>query len=178
MLINLVFICDILINFRTTYIHSKTAEEVMNPREIAFQYLKMKFWIDLLASIPFDSIGLILFSSSSSSMLRLFALLKLTRVLRLGKIIAIMKVKDDIKLSLRLFKLIFFLVLYLHCLGCIWYYIVIDSKNWLPPYDYVWIGTDYYDRNLYYRYFASVYHSILIFCGNDVGPRGDYQIVF
>ena len=112
--INLFFIADIVISFRTTYIHSKTGEEVMEIKAIAKKYLQMRFWVDLLASIPFDTIGLIFFSSNSGSMLQLFSLLKLTRVLRLGRIIAIMKVKDDIKLSLRLLKLIFFLILYLH----------------------------------------------------------------
>ena len=71
-------------------------------KAIAAQYLKLRFWVDLIASIPFDTISLLFFSSNSGSMLQLFSLLKLTRVLRLGKIIAIMRVKDDIKLSLRL----------------------------------------------------------------------------
>jgi hypothetical protein len=115
--VNAVFFLDIIISFRTTFIHPTTGKEVVNLYHIATNYLKLRFWADLLATIPFDTIGTLLFESSSGSLLQLFSLLKLVRVLRLGRIISIMKVKDDIKLSLRLLKLIFFLILYLHCLG-------------------------------------------------------------
>jgi len=81
---------------------------------IAWNYLKFRFWIDFLATIPFDTGAELLISNNDSGVLQLFSLLKLVRVLRLGKLIAIMKVKDDIKLSLRLIKLVFFLILYLH----------------------------------------------------------------
>ena len=112
--INLIFVVDIITNFRTSFMHQRTGDEVMDLREIAKQYIKIQFWVDLLACIPFDLVGQYFFSSEDGSLLQLFSLLKLIRVLRLSRIIAIMKVKDDIKLSLRLIKLIFFLILYLH----------------------------------------------------------------
>ena len=111
---NFVFLLDIIINFRTTFIHSKTGKEVMDLWEIAQNYLKGRFWIDFLATIPLDFAAKYIFQLNSSSGIQLFALLKLVRVLRLGRLISIMKVKDDIKLSLKLIKLVFFLVLFLH----------------------------------------------------------------
>jgi hypothetical protein len=42
-------------------------------------------------------------------------MLKLLRVLRLGRIITYMNSTDEIKLSLKLLKVFFFLVMYLHC---------------------------------------------------------------
>jgi len=46
------FIADILINFRTTYLHN--GEVVSDPRKIAVNYIKTWFLIDAAAAIPFD----------------------------------------------------------------------------------------------------------------------------
>lgn len=47
------FIVDILINFRTTYVN--VADEVeSDPAKIAMHYLRGWFLIDLVAAIPFD----------------------------------------------------------------------------------------------------------------------------
>ena len=68
--------------------------------------------------------------------------------------------------------------MYLHCVGCAWYYIVKQNKEWIPPLDYVYITTDLYDKNNFYKYCSSVYHSVLMLGGNDVGPRGEFQYIF
>ena len=53
--IDLIFLCDILITFRLTYIDDYGNEEV-RPSKIAINYLKGQFWIDLFATIPIDTI--------------------------------------------------------------------------------------------------------------------------
>ena len=55
------FIVDILINFRTTYVNKKD-EVVSHPGKIAIHYFKGWFLIDVVAAIPFD---LLLFGSGS-----------------------------------------------------------------------------------------------------------------
>jgi hypothetical protein len=55
-LIDIFFIMDIAINFRTSYLDPTLGHEVSDPKKIAKQYLKGRFWIDLLASISFDII--------------------------------------------------------------------------------------------------------------------------
>ena len=47
------FIIDILINFRTTYVN-KNDEVVSHPGKIAVHYFKGWFIIDVVAAIPFD----------------------------------------------------------------------------------------------------------------------------
>ena len=141
-------------------------------------YLKGRFWIDLLATIPFDNFAEIIFGSGNASLLSIFSLMKLVRVLRLSRIISLMKVANEVKLSLKLGKLVFFLVMYLHCAGCAWYYIVIVDKEWIPPLDYVFVTTDFYEEQLDFRYFSSIYHSVLMLTGNDIGPRGVGQYIF
>lgn len=116
-LIDLLFAIDLIVYFRTTFIHEKTGNEVIEPVDIAKAYLKGRFWIDLLATIPFDTFAEVVIGIESSSFLSIFSLLKLVRVLRLNRIISIMKVANEVKLPLKLGKLVFFLSMYLHCLG-------------------------------------------------------------
>ena len=116
-IIDFIFFLDLIVNFRTTFIHQKTGNEIIEPKAIALIYLKGRFWIDLLATIPFDTFAELIIGSENGSVLSIFSLLKLVRVLRLNRIISIMKVTNEVKLSLKLGKLIFFLTMYLHCLG-------------------------------------------------------------
>ena len=59
--VDVTFIIDILINFRTTYVNSND-EVVSHPGKIAVHYLRGWFLIDLVAAIPFD---LLLFGSDT-----------------------------------------------------------------------------------------------------------------
>ena len=65
--IDVFFFIDIIVNFRTTYINTKTAEEITTPNLIAFNYLKTRFVIDFLATIPFDLIGGLIFVSEEDT---------------------------------------------------------------------------------------------------------------
>ena len=53
--IDLLFALDIAVNFRTTYICEKTGREVVEGQRIARNYFfGNRFFVDLMASIPFD----------------------------------------------------------------------------------------------------------------------------
>jgi hypothetical protein len=56
--INLLFIMDMFVNFKTTYLDDNF-DEVLNSKKIAVNYLKGRwFVIDLISAVPFDLIGL------------------------------------------------------------------------------------------------------------------------
>ena len=56
----MLFISDIIVTFRTTYIHPRTGEEIVRSWKIAKHYLlSFRFPIDLFASIPFDFLVLV-----------------------------------------------------------------------------------------------------------------------
>jgi len=116
-IIDMLFMLDILINFRTSILNKKTGEDIQDSKLIAINYLKGKFWVDFLASIPFDFISVLFIDSGNNLVLELFSLLKLVRILRLSRLITYMNLKDDVKMSLKLGKLIFFLIMYIHCIG-------------------------------------------------------------
>lgn len=172
------FFMDILIVFRTSYVNSYTGEEILYSNKIVWNYLFGRFWIDLLATIPFDVIGLAIFGGSTAG-LQLFGVLKLVRIARLSKIIAYLNVKEDFKLILKLIKLVFFLMMYLHLLGCTWFFIVKQKEEWIPPLDYVFVVSNFFNEDNAYKYWMSVYHAVLVQTGNDIGPRrSTFQVFF
>lgn len=61
LMVDIMFIIDILINFRTTYVNTNE-EVVSHPGKIAIHYFKGWFLIDMVAAIPFD---LLIFGSGS-----------------------------------------------------------------------------------------------------------------
>lgn len=126
------FFVDILVSFRTTYINERTGAEVKDVKMIGRYYLRGQFTIDMLATLPFDTIGEILFSSDNATF-KFFGALKLVRVLRLSKIITYLRSTEEFKAFLKLNKLIFFLIIYLHCFGCMWWWIIRTEKEWIPP---------------------------------------------
>lgn len=113
--IDFIFILDVIISFRTSVIIESTAAEIFDNRKIAMMYLRGRFWIDFPASIPFDLFTYIFPGLGGSQLtLQLIGLLKLVRVLRLSRLITYLNVKSELKMSLKLAKLIFFLILFLH----------------------------------------------------------------
>ena len=64
--IDVLFLIDIIINFRTTFINSKTGDEISDTTLVAKHYICKneiiyfvggRFWIDFLATVPFDTIA-------------------------------------------------------------------------------------------------------------------------
>ena len=53
-IVDVMFIVDIMINFRTTYVEQKTQLIISEPKKIAIHYLKTWFFVDFGAAIPFD----------------------------------------------------------------------------------------------------------------------------
>ena len=44
-----------------------------------------------------------------------------------------MKSENDVKAGLKIFKMILFLILYLHIFSCYYWSIISDSGIWVPP---------------------------------------------
>ena len=111
------FLLDIFISFRCVTYDDK-GEEESGGWVMAKDYLKTTFLIDVLATFPFD------FLVTDSSQVEILGVLKLGRILRLSKIIRYLRTTNDVKASLRIFKMVLFLSVYLHCYTCMWWVIV------------------------------------------------------
>ncbi|XP_054168573.1 potassium voltage-gated channel subfamily H member 7-like [Oppia nitens] len=133
LLVDVMFIVDILINFRTTFVN-KNDEIVSHPGKIALNYLKGWFLIDVVAAIPFD---LLLFGSQNDETTTLIGLLKTARLLRLVRVARKIDRYSEYGAAV-LILLVAAFALVAHWLACIWYAIgnaerpVLDSKiGWL-----------------------------------------------
>lgn len=109
--------------FRTTYYDLTSGDEVFSGKLTAISYLKTRFFIDFVSTVPVDTIAELL-TGQKNPVLKLFSLLKLVRITRLSKMIARMNVTQHTKNLLKLFQLLFQVVMYLHCSGCLWFVIV------------------------------------------------------
>ena len=133
--VDVTFGVDIIINFRTSYINTKTGFEITNNKSVILNYIKSgRFFVDLSATIPWEILLAAIDPTASSKQLRLFGLFKLIRLLRLNRIIRYMKVRQDFKLGMRLIQLLFGLFLLIHWVACIWF-ITIKNDFWVPPRD-------------------------------------------
>lgn len=117
--VDVIFVLDIFIVFRTTILDDDSGEEIRDGKVIASKYLKGRFTVDFLSTVPFDYIALvscsfhsfkvilytplsdslnlfllqIFLDSASAKQFQLFGLLKLIRVLRLNRIIMYLNLK-------------------------------------------------------------------------------------
>ncbi|XP_072311602.1 voltage-gated inwardly rectifying potassium channel KCNH6 isoform X2 [Eucyclogobius newberryi] len=116
LLVDVLFIVDIVINFRTTYV-DQNDDVVTQPVRIAKHYMKGWFPIDLFAAVPFD---LLIFRSGSDEMATLTSLLKTARLLRLVRVARKLDRYSEYGAAV-LFLLMCTFVLIAHWLACIWY---------------------------------------------------------
>lgn len=171
--VNIVFIFDIGVNFRTTYINTKTGIEIWEPKLIAKKYLLGgRFWIDLLSSIPLDSLQI-----DQLSVLGALGMLKLIRTARISKIIQHLNVSQLAKTYLKTAQLLFNLMLFIHLQACIWWLIIIVQETWVPTMDYIFFSTTLYNEGIWVQYWSSMYHSVMLFGVNEMASRTTFVLV-
>ncbi|KAL7047400.1 hypothetical protein ACKWTF_002890 [Chironomus riparius] len=131
------FIVDIILNFRTTFVSSK-GEVVSDSKLICLNYLRGWFVVDFLAAIPFDHLYASNLLSGEESHIHL---VKLTRLLRLARLLQKMdRYSQYTAMILTLLMVCFSLVA--HWLACIWY--VVAEKERLygdQEFDVGWINS-------------------------------------
>ncbi|KAF7697817.1 potassium voltage-gated channel subfamily H member 6a [Silurus meridionalis] len=118
LVVDVMFIIDIIINFRTTYVN-RNDEVVSHPGRIAQHYFKGWFLIDIVAAIPFD---LLIFRSGPDEpqTTTLIGLLKTARLLRLVRVARKLDRYSEYGAAV-LFLLMCTFALIAHWLACIWY---------------------------------------------------------
>ncbi|XP_051850409.1 potassium voltage-gated channel subfamily H member 4 isoform X3 [Antechinus flavipes] len=114
--VEMLFILDIILNFRTTYV-SQTGQVVSAPRSIGLHYLATWFFIDLIAALPFDL--LYAFNITVTSLVHLLKTVRLLRLLRLLQ--KLDRYSQYSAMVLTLLMSVFALLA--HWMACIWYVI-------------------------------------------------------
>ena len=139
-IIDVFFLFDIALNFRTAYVDDATGNIVTNNKKMALRYLRTWFILDLVASFPFDwcASGVSFYRrragesggneggsfAALAALLRLLKLLKLLRLLRLARLLKLLRGLEDEILhavnaqTLRLLVIVLVVILIAHWNGC------------------------------------------------------------
>ena len=123
---------DILLNFRTGHVHD--GHLVMDPKAIAAHYFEFWFWIDIIATIPFEIFGTLFENKSSRKAIKLVKWFKIPRLMRLGRVVKYLR---QYAKFYSLIMVTFGVILATHMFGCIFVAII----NPCGQYEY-----DYYTK--------------------------------
>lgn len=169
-MIDATFIIDLIINFRTMAIQSHSNILLKDCKSISKKYITSgRFFVDLIASLPIESLSEALGANVSSGTLKLFKLLKLVRLLRLGKIFHYLRMRKSIKTGIKFGLLTLYLILVLHWIDMFNYFAILEHKIWVPAKDESMETTQIY-TNYSIGYLDWFYYACLFLLGNDSMP--------
>uniref|UniRef100_UPI0037E951AD potassium voltage-gated channel subfamily H member 4a n=1 Tax=Semicossyphus pulcher TaxID=241346 RepID=UPI0037E951AD len=114
--VEMLFILDIILNFRTTYV-SQSGQVVYDARSIYLHYCTTWFFVDLIAALPFDL--LYVFNITVTSLVHLLKTVRLLRLLRLLQKLDRYSQYSAVVLTL----LMSVFALLAHWMACVWYVI-------------------------------------------------------
>ena len=134
-----------------------------------------RFGVDLVASVPVEVVTL-MFQSASSNF-KFLGMLKLVRLLRLGRMITFLKANQKLRFSMKLGQLVFFVFLLNHWVACVWYFVTARDQEWFPPKDLDFRQTGAYSESPLERYNLFFYYGVIILVGTEVLPRDDTELV-
>ena len=134
LIVDVYFICDLFLSFRTAYWDANGLLEA-NLKRIAVTYMKGWFIIDLTSSLPLQYVMLIANagkekssnpgetdSSAAVRTLKAFRLLRMMKLLRLRKMLSIFKkYQDFMSTYMRLVALLLGIMFMMHLLSCFFY---------------------------------------------------------
>ena len=169
------FIVDIFVNFRTIYRDSKTDDEIRNWKKISARYLfQGRFIVDLMASLPLEVMESIFGTNEN---LKFLGMLKLIRLLRLGRMITFLKANRKLKFGMKILQLIFMLLMCIHWMNCAWYYITVINKTWFPPKDIDFRETKLFNSSYLDEYIMMYYYGMLTLVANELIPTNSTELV-
>ena len=176
-LIDVVFFIDIIFRFRTTFIDPISGEEIMDSLLITKRYIfSSNFVQDILSTLPIN-----VFVEDGPIILELLGLLKILRVFRISSVIMNANTSQENKACLKVLQLVFFMFLYIHLMGCFWYFIVRIEEKWIPNMDFIWFGSpqvfDFYAFDTMRSYLVSFYIGFYLFGVGEVCPRTQLEII-
>jgi len=177
--LDVAYILDVLVFARSSYVDLVTGEEVTAWDRIVVNYATSgKLAVDLISAVPFDVITWVTDDYEEMQLLTLTKILRLLRLLRLSKILMFAQTRANVKLALKLCQLLFLFVTYLHAQACFWYIITSSAQHYIPPALYVDHHPDLYSDSTLRKYAYSLYMSVYMMAGAEIGPRTEWERIF
>ena len=175
--IDAAYLADIVVYLRSTYIDLQTGEEVSDIRRITKKYVwSSRFLVDVLSGVPFDVISN---TTGKYPEIQLIGIVKVLRLLRLRRLLMFMQAKARVKLSLKLCHLLFLFITYLHLFACFWFMLISTYAVYIPPGLYIYHHHNHiYDESIWRQYAFSLYMSVYMLTGAEIGPRTPWERIF
>ena len=173
--VDAMFFFDIVINFRSAYEHPKTGKLITSCKSISIRYVVYgRFPVDLVASLPLEIITLIPLDQRN---LKFLGMLKMVRLLRLGRMITFLKAYQKLKFSIKFGQLVFFLLLTVHWTNWTWYLITSSSQTWFPPKDIDSQETIAFTGDSISRYLLFYYYGLVSLVGGELLPTTSSELI-
>ena len=177
-MVDLFFLLDVIIRFRTSFLDTKKSVEVRDPHIIGKQYLKGSFALDFISSVPFSVFASSDEGSAIGDLLDALGLLKLLRLSRLFTTVQRSNLAQDIKVYLKVVMMAIILLVFIHVLSCIWFSVASSQERWVQNMDFMYGGqSNAYqgffegDDAFWRQYFVLLYTGFYIFGVGEIVPR-------
>ena len=168
--------------FFTSYFDQHDGKEINDSRLIFKGYIfSFRFLFDFFALL---GAGVV---TDYLPYLKIFGIFKVARIFRLGTVVTKANVHQDIKSAMILFKITFYLCLWLHLNACTFYYVASlslddpEQGNWYPVLDMANINESTWsreDESVIKKYLIFYYYAILILGCNELVPVNKYEMLF
>jgi len=137
-MVDFIFLIDIIITFRTTYLDTDLGKEETDTHKIAIRYLRGSFAFDFASSVPFS----VFVPASIENAVNILGLLKLLRIQRLSVAVTSSNLPQGIKVYLKILMMAFELLVVMHVLATIWFMLVVDAEKWVQNMDFMYNGEE------------------------------------
>ena len=181
--VDIIYIMDIIVAFRTSYVDS-VGDEITKPSMIAKRYIGAGFFLDFFATLSVlpAIFPIAAYSYKGAQVLSSFGLFKILRVMRISEIIDKLNITAPSKASMKMIFVLYLLTLYHHVIACFLWFIFSIEKYWVPPKDFGYLVFDYMETatieySLLENYLVMLYHATFIFNGVDVAPVTGKEIL-
>jgi len=67
-------------------------------------------------------------------------------------------------------------MLYIHIVGCIFWFTIYQHKTWVPAADFIYAETKLFRETFTKKYLSMLYHAIMIFGVNEVAPVEESEL--
>lgn len=154
-ILELIFLCDIILSFNLTFQDPETGELLAKRRSIALNYMRFWFWMDLAVVVPYDLLAM--GNSGGGSSIKIVKLVRLMRVVRLVRVLKASNVFEkyyaDFSVNFNVMeglKMLFITLFLIHLMACGLVYTAVNFPGegdwtWLHDNEVIdWSGKDLY----------------------------------
>ena len=178
-----VFGLDIVVNFNLAY-YDKDDQIVFARRDIAWNYARKMFWVDMIGVFPFYIVSLHVSgqvgeSTQTTQYLALLRLFKMIWLHRVPAFFSIIKYSSKVSfMSLTIIRNLSVVLVWTHIWACIMFFIARQRQF---DEDTTWLGSDIDALNGFERYITSLYWSVVTFTTvgyGDFSPVNSVEQIF